>query len=406
MWSRSELKTNAKTALKNFFWKGLLAIIIVSAISGLVSSILQGIVGAVTGEQLGSTLTPEALQAIQDGADATEMLAAQQSEGASAAQSILGILQLVANIFLVFPITVGLNRFFEKSRGVKTGFGELFVPLKNCVNVGFTMLWMGIKVFLWSLLLIVPGIIKSYEYSMVPYILAENPSISGKRAFQISKAMTKGHKWDLFVLELSFILWIIGTVCTCGLLGIYLAPYMQATMTEAYYKLKAEAVANGGATLQELPDICLPAVQTAVPFDSAATETPATTENAANTSNVATAAAAAAVATAVAQAATSDEAAAPVEETPAEEAPAEVPAEEVPAEEAPAEEVPVEEAPAEEAPAEEVPAEETPAEEVPAEEVPAEEAPAEEAPAEEAPAEEAPAEETPAEEAPAETPAE
>ena len=372
MWSRSELKTNAKTALKNFFWKGLLAIIIVSAISGLVSFILQGIVGAVTGEQLGSTLNPEALQAIQDGADATEVLAAQQSEGASAAQSILSILQLVANIFLIIPIGVGLNRFFEKSRGVKTGFGELFVPLKNCVNVGFTMLWMGIKVFLWSLLLIVPGIIKSYEYSMVPYILAENPSISGKRAFQISKAMTKGHKWDLFVLELSFILWIIGTVCTCGLLGIYLAPYMQATMTEAYYKLKAEAVANGGATLQELPDICLPAVQTAVPFDSAATETPATTENAANTSNVATAAAAAAVATAVAQAATSDEAAAPVEETPAEEAPAEVPAEEVPAEEVPAEEAPAEEVPVEEAPAEEAPAEEAPAEEAPAEETPAE----------------------------------
>ena len=321
MWSRSELKTNAKTALKNFFWKGLLAIIIVSAISGLVSSILQGIVGAVTGEQLGSTLNPEALQAIQDGADATEVLAAQQSEGASAAQSILGILQLVANIFLVFPIIVGLNRFFEKSRGVKTGFGELFVPLKNCVNVGFTMLWMGIKVFLWSLLLIVPGIIKSYEYSMVPYILAENPSISGKRAFQISKAMTKGHKWDLFVLELSFILWIIGTVCTCGLLGIYLSPYMQATMTEAYYKLKAEAVANGSVTLQELPDICLPAVQPAVPFDSAATATPATTENAANTSDVATAAAAAAVATAVAQNAASTETAAPVEE--AVEAPAE-----------------------------------------------------------------------------------
>ena len=362
MWSRSELKTNAKTALKNFFWKGLLAVIIVSAISGLVSYILQGIVGAVTGEQLGSTLNPEALQAIQDGADATEVLAAQQSEGASAAQSILSILQLVANIFLIIPIGVGLNRFFEKSRGVKTGFGELFVPLKNCVNVGFTMLWMGIKVFLWSLLLIVPGIIKSYEYSMVPYILAENPSISGKRAFQISKAMTKGHKWDLFVLELSFILWIIGTVCTCGLLGIYLAPYMQATMTEAYYKLKAEAVANGGATLQELPDICLPAVQTAVPFDSAATETPATTENAANTSNVATAAAAAAVATAVAQNAASTETAAPVEETPAEEAPAEVPAEEVPAEEVPAEEAPAEEAPAEETPAEEAPAEETPAE--------------------------------------------
>ena len=113
-----------------------------------------------------------------------------------------------------------------------------------------------LKIFLWTLLLIVPGIIKSYEYYMVPYILAENPEISTKRAFEISKAMTDGHKWDLFVLDLSFILWDLGVVCTCGLLAVYVAPYIRATHAEAYYKLKAEVVAGGSVSLTELPDIC------------------------------------------------------------------------------------------------------------------------------------------------------
>ena len=292
MWSRSELKTNAKAALKNYFWKGFLAIVIVGALGSVASWLVQTIVTLITGVDMSAT--NQTLVQVQEGVNGAQV-STDVPEGYTAATSIIGILNLVISVFFLYPLTVGLNRFFEKSRGVKTGIGEIFVPLKKCIHVGLVMLWMGIKVFLWSLLLIIPGIIKAYEYSMVPYILAENPEISGKRAFQISKAMTKGHKWNLFVLELSFILWIIGTVCTCGLLGIYLAPYMQATMTEAYYKLKAEAVANGGATLQELPDICLP--NTALPFDNAASAPAAASDT---TSNVATAAAAAAVATAAA----------------------------------------------------------------------------------------------------------
>ena len=62
---------------------------------------------------------------------------------------------------------------------------------------------------LWSLLFVIPGIIKSYEYRMIPYILSENPNISRKRAFEISKQMMKGNKWDTFVLDLSFIGWQI-----------------------------------------------------------------------------------------------------------------------------------------------------------------------------------------------------
>ena len=389
-WSRKELKTNAKAALKRSFWKDLLALIIVGLIGAAVSYCLLQVVNAFSG---GKVLeAQEALTKIQNGASEAEVQQV-MSESFGPAYSIYSCLNGLISLFFVVPLTIGTYRFFMVSRSGKASFAELFVPLKKFFRVGLIMLWLVIKVCLWSLLLYIPGIIKAFEYSMVPYILAENPSIKRKRAFQISKAMTKGNKWHIFVLGLSFILWIFGTVFTCGLLGIYLAPYMQATFVEAYYKMKAKALADGAFTLDELPNICI-------------SDAPVQAEAIAAAQNnfVPAVATAAAAATAVAAANKTEEAAPVVEAAPVatEAAPVEeAPVEEAPVEEAPVEEAPVEEAPVEEAPVEEAPAEEAPAEEAPVEEAPAEEAPVEEAPAEGAPAEEAPAEEAPAEEAPA-----
>ena len=83
------------------------------------------------------------------------------------------------------------------------------------------MLVKEISIFLWSILLIVPGIIKSYEYYMIPYIIADNPNIKRKRAFEISKQMMKGQKWKTFIFELSFILWNILSSLTFGIVGIF-----------------------------------------------------------------------------------------------------------------------------------------------------------------------------------------
>ena len=77
---------------------------------------------------------------------------------------------------------------------------------------------MNLFIALWTLLLIVPGIIKSYEYRMVPYILAENPGMNRKEAFAISKRMMTGKKWATFVLDLSFFGWIFLSIFTCGIL--------------------------------------------------------------------------------------------------------------------------------------------------------------------------------------------
>ena len=97
---------------------------------------------------------------------------------------------------------------------------------------------MNVKVFLWSLLFIIPGIIKSYEYCMIPYILAENPEIEMDRAFEISRKMTKGEKWKIFVLGLSFIGWyLLGLLCCC--VGtIFVDPYSEATYAELYQVMR------------------------------------------------------------------------------------------------------------------------------------------------------------------------
>ena len=105
---------------------------------------------------------------------------------------------------------------------------------------------MDLFISLWSLLLIIPGIIKSYEYLMVPYILAENPQMDRKEIFEISRRMMDGEKMNAFLLDLSFLGWIFLTVLTCGVAGIlYVQPYMMATRTELYIYNKVKAYNEG-----------------------------------------------------------------------------------------------------------------------------------------------------------------
>lgn len=97
---------------------------------------------------------------------------------------------------------------------------------------------MNLKILLWLFLFIVPGFIKAYEYSMIPYLLAENPNITTDEAFSLSKQMTTGQKMDLFVLDLSFLGWIIlGLIC-CGIGILFVLPYPEATNAEVYLNLK------------------------------------------------------------------------------------------------------------------------------------------------------------------------
>jgi len=113
---------------------------------------------------------------------------------------------------------------------------------------GFDDFWAAFKVqfltglftFLWSLLFIIPGIIKSFSYSMSMYILAENKGMPALECIQQSKDMTDGHKMELFILYLSFFGWALLGVITFGIAYIWIMPYMQATQANAYNVLKAK----------------------------------------------------------------------------------------------------------------------------------------------------------------------
>ena len=164
--------------------------------------------------------------------------------------SIVASLVLLASlsfkILIVNPIIVGHTRFYIENKYGKSSFEALFAYFNanDYWNVVKVMLLYDIYIILWTLCFIVPGIIKSYEYYFVPYILAENPNMDSDEIFEITKEMTSGHKFDLFVLELSFILWNLLALITLGLSTLYVNPYMLATKCEAYYFFKQELLNN------------------------------------------------------------------------------------------------------------------------------------------------------------------
>ena len=113
--------------------------------------------------------------------------------------------------------------------------------LKGVLGIFWLYLW----VFLWSLLFFIPGFVKAYAYSQMFFIIAENPKISVRRAMKLSIEITRGYKGDLFVMDLSFIGWILLSCLTGGLLNLYVMPYMQMSKTNAYKMLKAMAIRSG-----------------------------------------------------------------------------------------------------------------------------------------------------------------
>ena len=166
------------------------------------------------------------------------------------------IIALVIQTVLGNIVTVGNHRYFMENREHRTDVNKLFWAFSGgrYKNVLITMFLRGLKIALWSLLFVIPGIVKSYEYMMVPYILAENPHIDQQRAFELSREMMNGHKMEAFVLQLSFIGWEILGALTWGILTVaYVSPYMSATHAEFYTAIKTEALHKGFTTRTELP---------------------------------------------------------------------------------------------------------------------------------------------------------
>lgn len=155
------------------------------------------------------------------------------------------ILTVLIWVFLKNLLVLGGCRFFlENHRYYSTDLRRIFFPfrVKHVGNQALVMLLKTVYTVLWSLT-IVGGVIKSYSYRMVPYILAENPAADRKQVFLLSRKMMNGSKWRAFVMELSFLPYMIANAVTLGLVDIFwLNPYSTAVFTELYFALRKKAI--------------------------------------------------------------------------------------------------------------------------------------------------------------------
>lgn len=257
MWTRDELKNRAKAVLSRTYWKAFLASLVLALVTSSGSSNGNNgqhnvnfrlnnldLHGRIPGldwlqnyfEFLGNQVMPSILPLLVGGV------------------TLVAIFFLLVRLFVGYNLEVGCRRYFTSASVGHVDLGSLGFGFQNqrYWNIFCTMLYRSVINFLWYLLLIIPGIIKSYAYSMVPYILADNPEIHYHRAIQLSNEMTRGHKFDMFVLDLSFIGWYLLGALACGLGVYFVNPYRDSTMAELYLILRHNAITNGFTTPQEL----------------------------------------------------------------------------------------------------------------------------------------------------------
>ena len=244
MWTRRELKERAKAAFKANYWRCVLVAFILALLigGGAGSSVRKNETADLTTEQQKAM----ALLAEDDNlgrlVEGMEKLSALPSSKIKISLGGLGLVGFLLSILVFNPLIVGCYRFFlQNSRG-PAKLNELGAGFRgDWGNVVLVMFLKNLFLALWTMLFIIPGIVKAYAYRMVPYILKEHPELSGTQAITLSRRMMKGHKGDAFVLDLSFIGWILLSALTFGILHLfYVGPYIQATDAELYKVVRAD----------------------------------------------------------------------------------------------------------------------------------------------------------------------
>ncbi len=241
MWSRELLKSNAKQCLSRT-WKVSLLVIAANMVIG------QGITFTFTYFNAGSASLSPNFWSIFSGS---------------------ALVNVLVTIFLISPLRVGMFRYFMEARQGDAPFGSLFGAFHkgDYGNITLGLFLTHLKIALFSLLLVIPGIIKGYEYFLVPFLLAENPQMNYQRAQQLSRDIMRGEKWNLFVLEFSFFGWILLSSILIAILGALLSilvfpitfvigallsAYMSATFAEFYAAMREKAFAQNLSTPDEL----------------------------------------------------------------------------------------------------------------------------------------------------------
>lgn len=241
MWNRVELKEDSKTLLKLNYWPFVLVAFIHMAVT--VNGVLRNSYNAAQDEYdfdfLNADDYLDILEQYRFFHGWTNFVFAILSV-MMIAMMITAFVMLLLDIFVFSPLEIGCKRYMVMAREVKPQLKEIVFAFKHCYgNIVKTKFLMGLYTFLWSLLFFIPGIVKFYEYRMIPYLLAEYPDMASSEAFRISREMMTGNKWDAFMLDLSFLGWNILSVMTVGIVGIFYAwPYQMLTDAALYLTLK------------------------------------------------------------------------------------------------------------------------------------------------------------------------
>lgn len=265
MWTRKSVKQKGKKAFLGNYWKCVLVAIILSIAIG------AGSYGAGSGSSLSSTFTNIISHTENDDRNVDRTVEYTDDDGTSHKVTfdvdladpvsvdqedvniLIGFLVVGAVIyvvimafalafkyFLMIPFDYGCRKFFRKNLDEPAKLSNIvYVFDSHYKNIVKTAFLTDLFIWLWSLLFIVPGIIKSYSYRLVPYIMSENPDMNFRDAQAESARLMKGNKWKSFVLDLSFIGWDILTLMTWGFLEIFfVGPYKASTDAALYESIK------------------------------------------------------------------------------------------------------------------------------------------------------------------------
>lgn len=238
MWSRELIKSYAKDFLREHYWKAF-----------LVCAIAWVLGGAGTGSNQWERTGYRQSQTIIERDKITFELKnpvlnfSFKKAGfpykfriAKGTMIVIGFAFFILSIAVGNIVEVGKVRFFLRGFEDNVDIGNLFSAFNSDEYLGIlkTQFLRGLYNLLWTLLFIIPGIIKTYEYKMVPYILSKEPCMPADEAISMSRAMTEGHKWNMFVLDLSFLGWYLLGAVFFGIGGIFVYPYEEATYARLY----------------------------------------------------------------------------------------------------------------------------------------------------------------------------
>lgn len=231
MWSISEVKKTGKAAFKKNYWGCVL-------VSLILSFLVAG--SAASGSSASAQQITDQLN--QSGLNSEEILAVEAfilSFGL-----IFTLIWAAVRIFLLNPLEVGCYTYLKDNIVGDVALNRLSAGFENYKTVVLTIFLRDLFLMLWFCLFFIPGLVKSYSYTMVPYILSDNPELKGTEAITRSRQMMNGHKWRTFLLDLSFIGWMLLSLITCGLVGIfYEKPYRSSSRAALYQELKKNAAA-------------------------------------------------------------------------------------------------------------------------------------------------------------------